>query len=178
MTYQYFIPRPETPAEAKELYRQLAMKYHPDRGGDTATMQAVNAEYAALLAELAHAGETKRRNQAQAEGRKTNVDFVDLEAVTEEIRKVIEALLDLPGVDVELCGLWVWVTGDTKPMKDQLKDLGLRWAPKKAAWYFAGIPSCGFNKGGSLDDIRASYGSTKFTRNTYTRNQELEALPA
>lgn len=31
--------------ELKKEYRRFAMKHHPDHGGDTATMQAINAEY-------------------------------------------------------------------------------------------------------------------------------------
>ena len=31
--------------ELKKEYRRLAMKHHPDHGGDTATMQAINNEY-------------------------------------------------------------------------------------------------------------------------------------
>ena len=34
----------------KKAYRELAMRWHPDRpGGDTATMQKINAEYLQLL---------------------------------------------------------------------------------------------------------------------------------
>lgn len=36
--------------DLKAQYRALAMKNHPDRGGDLATMQAINAEYDALHA--------------------------------------------------------------------------------------------------------------------------------
>ena len=35
--------------ELKKEYRRLAMLHHPDRGGDTATMQAINAEYDQLF---------------------------------------------------------------------------------------------------------------------------------
>lgn len=35
----------QTVEAVKNLYRDLAKKYHPDLGGDTATMQAVNVEY-------------------------------------------------------------------------------------------------------------------------------------
>lgn len=31
--------------ELKRAYRLLCMKHHPDVGGDTATMQAINAEH-------------------------------------------------------------------------------------------------------------------------------------
>ena len=42
----------------KAAYRELAMLHHPDRGGDTATMQAINAEYDEMHAKLAQDGES------------------------------------------------------------------------------------------------------------------------
>ncbi|MBA2883060.1 hypothetical protein HNR65_003417 [Desulfosalsimonas propionicica] len=35
-------------ATIKTIYRRLSMKYHPDKGGDTAAMQAINDFYAEL----------------------------------------------------------------------------------------------------------------------------------
>lgn len=35
--------------ELKKEYRRLTMLHHPDRGGDTATMQAINVEYETLF---------------------------------------------------------------------------------------------------------------------------------
>lgn len=35
--------------ELKKEYRRLAMLNHPDHGGDTATMQAINSEYDAVF---------------------------------------------------------------------------------------------------------------------------------
>lgn len=35
--------------EVKKLYKKLAMENHPDRGGNIATMQAINKEYAFCL---------------------------------------------------------------------------------------------------------------------------------
>lgn len=40
-------------AEAKERYRALALKLHPDRGGKTADFQAMKAEYEELCKQLA-----------------------------------------------------------------------------------------------------------------------------
>ena len=42
----------------KKAYRELALLHHPDRGGDTATMQAINAEYDEMHARLMKSGET------------------------------------------------------------------------------------------------------------------------
>jgi hypothetical protein len=38
--------------ELKAAYRQLVMTYHPDRGGNTETMQRINYEYARQLKRL------------------------------------------------------------------------------------------------------------------------------
>lgn len=35
--------------ELKREYRRLCMLHHPDRGGDTVIMQAINAEYDAVF---------------------------------------------------------------------------------------------------------------------------------
>lgn len=35
----------QTLAEARELYRRLCFEHHPDHGGDTLIMQAINAAY-------------------------------------------------------------------------------------------------------------------------------------
>jgi DnaJ-class molecular chaperone len=37
----------QTQAEAKSRFREQAMKMHPDRGGSTADMQSLNAQWAA-----------------------------------------------------------------------------------------------------------------------------------
>jgi hypothetical protein len=34
--------------EVKKRYKELALLHHPDRGGDTATMQKINAEYESI----------------------------------------------------------------------------------------------------------------------------------
>ena len=50
--YRHFTPIPETLEELKSMYRKLAQQHHPDRGGDTATMQRINDEYSKLFPQL------------------------------------------------------------------------------------------------------------------------------
>jgi len=82
---------------------------------------------------------------------------------------MIEFALSLEGVEIELMGLWVWLTGNTREHKETLKTWNeshankWKWSPKKTAWYFAGVPT--FNrKETTLDEIRNAYGSQKFAR--------------
>lgn len=51
--------------ELKTQYKQLAIANHPDRGGDTATMQAINAEFDVLFAIWANAPETTQEERSE-----------------------------------------------------------------------------------------------------------------
>jgi len=47
------------------------------------------------------------------------------------------AILGLIGVDIEICGAWVWVTGDTRTHKEVLKENGYKYASKRKHGTFA-----------------------------------------
>ena len=147
-----------TTDEIKTRYRQLAQLHHPDHGGDTATMQAINAEYAYHMAQ---ATRTERPGKTEAE-------YASMDAVNEAIRAAILAIITLPGIKIEICGLWVWVSGDTRPVKDQIKAAGYRWASKKEKWYFAGVPTSGRGRM-EMDEIRDRYGSTNVQSKPFTQ---------
>jgi len=148
--------------EAKSLYRKLALANHPDHGGSTATMQEINAAYAFFQSHFTYTNERNRQTAAHAEGRKTAADYHDLNEVTELLRVKIEAALNM-GLDVELCGLWVWVSGNTRPLKEQLKAEGFHWAPDKGLWFFPGVPSMNRTRR-TMDEIRNMHGSRSFAR--------------
>lgn len=134
--------------DVKALYRKLAFDYHPDRGGDLATMQAINAEYAYATALLVK-GSKLSGKEAEQELR-----------FSEEYRNVVEQIINLPGIKIELVGLWIWVTGNTKPVKNYLRSAGLFYASKKEAWYYRSADLKEFRGGKkSLDEIRSKYGS-------------------
>lgn len=44
---------------------------------------------------------------------------------------VISQTEHLTILSIEVCGSWLWISGDTKPNKDVLKAAGLWYAPKK-----------------------------------------------
>lgn len=85
----------------------------------------------------------------------------------EELNNAINAIINLDGISIEVCGAWVWVTGETKKHAQALgkKGAGFYYASKKQAWYFrpADFKSRGRGKH-SLDEIRAKYGSESVER--------------
>lgn len=146
---------PTTLEELKAQYKKLAFANHPDMGGSTEAMQEINAEYEKLCAELA----TVHKN-AEGEFYWTPADKAE---APNEFIEIIEKLIHMDGITVELCGSWLWVTGDTKPHKDALKEMKFRWSANKSAWYFHHGT---FHKRGkdlkTLDEIRIMYGSERF----------------
>lgn len=143
--------------EVKAAYKKLAKQHHPDCGGDTATMQAINAEYAFACAKILK-GENLSTEDAEEQIR-----------LSEEYRQVIERIVHLAGIAIELVGHWIWVTGNTYPVRKQLKEAGLFFASKKVAWYYRAEEYK--TKGGkkTLDEIRRKYGSEAISNNSYRR---------
>ena len=88
---------------------------------------------------------------------------------------IIAALLKLDGLEIELCGRWLWIGGNTREHKEALKAAGCRWSSTKKlwSWHFAedGVYHRGKSK--SMAEIRSKYGSTSFSRSTHS-----DALPA
>ncbi len=103
--------------ELKSRYRELCKAHHPDVGGSTAEMQEINAEYDELLHRFArdeHTGNAEEAHHAAQEA--------------EAYRDIINALVTFPGLCIELCGRWIWISGNTYAARDTLKALGCCWA--------------------------------------------------
>lgn len=148
--------------DLKELYRELAMKWHPDRGGDLEAMKAINAEFDECFEQL----KNTRRNIG--EDAAENPYYEASKATTEtagEFRNIIERLIILDGLVIELIGRWIWVTGETKKYKEILKELGFRWCGKKIAWSWHKKEDGTRSRGKySMNEIRQRYGSTQFEK--------------
>ena len=142
----------KTLEEIKADYRRLSMKHHPDRGGDTATMQEINAEHDELFERL------KKQHNASAD------EFHQTTETPEEFREIIELLLRLEGLTVELCGSWLWIGGDTRQHKETLKAAGCRWSNNKKLWYWHHAEEGRKWRRGkaTMSDIRTKYGSQVF----------------
>lgn len=139
-----------TVEQVKTLFKTLARKYHPDLGGDTALMQEVNNCYHQAL----------QRVQYNNVGDNNHYRYDD---VTEH--NVADKLYDILSVVteeviVELVGNWIWISGDTKPIKDNLKEVGCRWSNKRKMWYWTATAGKGrWASKLSYGEIKQKYGS-------------------
>lgn len=147
MTTTSYFANCTTQEEIKNEYRRLAKANHPDLGGSTEVMVAINAAYEQAVSRVGYSGNTP-------------TDGASVGEVAELVRQAIEKVITLPNITIEVCGDWVWLSGETYPVKDAIKAAGYKWASVKKMWFFAGRPASG--RGGlDIDEIRQRHGSVK-----------------
>jgi curved DNA-binding protein CbpA len=115
----------ETLEELKKRYKQLALKNHPDVGGDVETMKKINAEYDKVFSEVKNFCRNK-------DGEIYNKATTETE---QEFKDIINEVLKMNKVIIEIIGTFIWLSGDTKPYKEQIKKLKFRYSANKEAWY-------------------------------------------
>jgi hypothetical protein len=141
--------------EAKSLYRKLAMQLHPNVSGydSTEDFKRMQNEFEAFRPEA-------EKFQGEFEQWNPGVFM----AVLDQLR-----LLD--GLDIEICGAFIWGGGDTGRHKDALKAIRPEayfrpafWRRKKQLWYFSPL---GYRKRSAkaldMDEIRQVFGSRRFS---------------
>jgi hypothetical protein len=139
--------------ELKKEYRRLVMIHHPDRGGNLETMKAINLEY------------EQRHEALKNAWNATHDDEHKCTETPEEFREILEKLLKLDGLEIELCGCWLWIGGNTREHKEELKAAGCRWSNNKKMWYWHHIEEGSkWHRGKrTMSEIRTKYGSQVFT---------------
>ena len=117
-------PEGNSAEDLTAAYRKLAKKYHPDLNPDGAEiMKAVNSAVDLLR---------------QALGKWSIRSFANdgTPSIDEALAAIYAKLRHLPGINLEVCGGWLWVTGETYPVRNQIKAEGLRFSSNKKAWYW------------------------------------------
>ncbi|EPR69043.1 hypothetical protein [Cyclobacterium qasimii] len=141
--------------EARKTYYRLAMKLHPDKGGDEELFkELVNQFHAFKPSEFKYENEFNDWNSKAYSG-------------------IIEALIEIPDIVVEICGSWVWISGDTLKNKERIKGIQTNdyykrgFSAQKKMWYFS---PTGYSKRSSvefdMEAIRNIYGSEAINSRT------------
>lgn len=138
---KWFI-NPLTLEEFKKQYKKLVFANHPDRGGSTKDMQEINAEYDKLIEKFKNG-------------------FTPSDADTEnKFKDIINKLINFENINIEICGTWVWITGNTYTYRKELKELKFRFSNNKKAWYYHDEDYHRHSKKRfTLDEIREMHGS-------------------
>jgi len=127
--------------EAKKIFKTLAKKLHPDTGGTNEEFKTLNKVYNDFLNnDLYFDSETK-----------INID----------LEKIISQILHFENLEIEIVGCWIWISGDTRAVKETLKNLGFKWASKKKMWYYGELKKVSSRGKKDINEIRATYGSQK-----------------
>ena len=137
-----------TPEETRKAWLAAVKKYHPDVNPAGEQMaQMINAAY-----------DTLKDHDGNIEQTQVETNGLYSEEVSEALNKIINCI----GLEIEVCGCWIWVDGDTKKHKETLKEVGFRWANKKKKWSFSPTGYKTKSRGSSsMSDIRENYGSQR-----------------
>lgn len=135
----------QTLEELRKEYKRLVKENHPDNGGSEEAIKVINVEYEISFHIL--------EKTDTASSNKFNI------REDEMLRAIINAIVNL-NIEIEICGSWIWVSGNTYSCKDELKSNGFHWASKKKMWYWHDPQEQTRSNGKtSMNDIREKYGS-------------------
>lgn len=159
MKLQYFADV-QNVKELKKAYHKLVLKNHPDKGGDHETMVQIVLEYEWALAHLFD----EDGNRFAGAGSAGAGSHGNYDAKSDDFRHVLDSLMSLDGLEIEVCGSWIWVGGNTYQNKAAIKELGCFWAKKKQLWYWKPADYSGGKRKKTLEmsEIRYRYGSDVF----------------
>ena len=146
--------------ELRKQYKELLKAYHPDNAnGSTEKCQEINSEYDKLFKVLKNKHESK---QANTDGKKADFNSSHYDFTEDKIlREMLQKIIHFSSITIEICGSWIWCFNSYE-YKDQLKELGFKYAAKKKSWYFhTETFRKKRNKPLSMDEIREFYGSSE-----------------
>lgn len=145
----FFEVKPDTTLEElKRQYYKLAKIYHPDTGGTEENFKALNNEYEKIEKAILSGGTyTTQEQKNESE-------------ISEIYREIIDSIITIPGIIIEIIGTWIWISGITFPVKEQLKESGFKFHHIKKMWFWhAGDYHKRGNKEMDINEIRVKYGS-------------------
>lgn len=148
--------------ELKKAYRDIMKKYHPDLNPNdekkcTEICKEINNEFEFLFNILPN----KRINKDGKEY-ETNKEF----KTPQEYMNIINKLIKYSNLRIDIIGSWIWISGETKPIKETLKKLNFKWHNIRNAWYLKFTTYKSTLSNLSFEELQEIYdGKTIYTKN-------------
>lgn len=154
MKIQYF-QKCENFTEIKQQYKELVKKYHPDLNGidGLEITKIINLEYTFIK-------EYFEKNQNLPFFEFNNENYTQFDSLSNETKLKINNIIHLNLV-IEIVGSWVWISGNTYPYREILKENKFYFSGAKKMWYFAENEKKQRASNLSMDEIKSKYGSSK-----------------
>jgi len=148
----------KTKEQLRTKYMKLLKENHPDKGGDLKICQEIIGEYQELSKKL-------NLKVNKKDGNPVDQDWANW--MDSEISRIIEEIINIENIQIEIIGFWIWVSGETTPVKELLKEKKFFWSGGKKAWYWNGQDKkVKYSKCKKLDDIRDIWGSKTVKKTT------------
>ena len=146
--------------EAKNLFRELCKKLHPDTSGYDS-----QKDFIQMFKEFEN---FKPSNKS--EFKKESEDFD-----AAKFYDIVKSFDKLTDIEINFVGSFIWLTdllpGSMYRQKDVIKSIHLQgykpanWASKKKSWYFSPVDyKQGFKSRNTLDEIKEKYGCLSFSK--------------
>lgn len=132
----------------RKQYRTLLKKYHPDMtSGSLEATQEINNEYDTLFTVLNTTFKDEDKEGWNPYTQEEN----------ERFKAIINEIISF-NIEIEVIGSWIWCF-KSFGYKDELKELGFKWAKTKQAWVWHDAPYHRHHKAEiPIEEIRAKYG--------------------
>ena len=142
----------KTIEDVKRNFKELCKKLHPDNGGDAEKFKSMMSEYEIAFNRYKNIHTSASGETYEKETSETAAQYADI------INKVIH----FNGVNIEIIGSWVWLSGNTLIYKEAIKEAGFIWSRSKKAWYYAGNDNHKKRRGHySMEQLRTRFASVK-----------------
>ena len=118
----------QTIEQLKKCYKKLVMELHPDlnRYDTTSQFQEMQNEYEELFYKVKN---YHINSKGEIYEKATQEDI-------NEFRNILNIIIKYKNCTIDIIGNWIWVYGETKQYKDELKNLKFRWIKNKSAWAY------------------------------------------
>ncbi len=136
----------------RSAYIKASKRFHPDLNpAGTEMMKLINEAKDSLKAANYPIDQT------------TEPNYYDYGAA---INEALNKIIHLQRIKIEICGSWVWVSGNTKEHWLLMKEAGFRFSgPKKMVYFRPEDQAKKYRKGSlSMEEIRTKYGALSMHR--------------